>query len=322
MIKPDYYPQFRCIGRECKNNCCCGEWDIEVDDEAMGRFNAISGEFGKRVRKAVDSNNVFIRKNGRCPLLSDDGLCEMVLNGEELCTVCDEYPRFTTYYGDYVERGISVSCEAATKIILDNKEKVKFTGDTGECTDDIFSLLISARTKIFEILQDRTTDIAKRIRLALDYGVALQNRINNNNNYEEFAYTPKDANHNNVSTDELFKTLEMLDTLSDDWCDILSKYDSFNVTDEIKTEQLAVYFVYRYFLRAVYDCDAISKLKLMAISVITIVCLTNVCGDIYESARRYSIEVEHNEENIDMLYDEFLFNDDLDLNHILGMLSA
>ena len=46
MIKPDYYPQFRCIGRECKNNCCCGEWDIEVDDEAMGRFNAISGEFG------------------------------------------------------------------------------------------------------------------------------------------------------------------------------------------------------------------------------------------------------------------------------------
>ena len=71
-----------------------------------------------------------------------------------------------------------------------------------------------------------------------------------------------------------------------------------------------------------YDCDAISKLKLMAISVIAIVCLTNVCGDIYESARRYSIEVEHNEENIDMLYDEFLFNDDLDLNHILGMLSA
>mgnify|MGYP007112543852 CR=1 FL=1 len=63
MIKPDYYPQFRCIGRECKNNCCCGEWDIEVDDEAMERFDAISGEFGKRVRKAVDSNNVFIRKN-------------------------------------------------------------------------------------------------------------------------------------------------------------------------------------------------------------------------------------------------------------------
>ena len=321
MITPDYYPKFCCIGSKCKNNCCCGEWDIEVDDEAMERFNSISGEFCDRVRKSVDSNNIFIRKNGRCPLLSDDGLCEMVLNGEELCTVCDEYPRFTAYYGDYIERGISVSCEAAAKIILDNKEKVKFTGNTGECAEDIFALLISARKKILEILQDRTIDIAKRIRLVLNYGVALQDRINNND-YEEFAYIPKDVSYNNVSSDGLFKTLEMLDTLSDDWCDILTKHGKFNVTDEIKAEQLAVYFVYRYFLKAVDDCDAISKLKFMAVSVIAVVCLTNVCGNIYESARRYSIEVEHNEENIDMLYDEFLFNDDLNLDHILGMLST
>ena len=321
MITPDYCTKFSCIGSGCKNNCCCGEWDIEVDDEAMERFNSISGEFGDRVRKAVDSDNVFIRKNGRCPLLSDDGLCEMVLNGERLCTVCDEYPRFTEYYGDYIERGISLSCEAAAKIILDNGEKVKLTGNTGECTEDIFALLISARKKILEILQDRTIDIAKRIKLVLNYGFALQDRINNND-YEELEYIPRDVSYNNVSCDELFKTLEMLDTLSDDWCGILTKHGEFNVTDEIKVEQLAVYFVYRYFLKAVYDCDALSKLKFMAVSVIAIVSLQNICGDIYESARRYSIEIEHNEENVDMLYDEFLFNDALDLEHILGMLSA
>ena len=38
MVKPDYYDRFVCIGGKCKNNCCMGAWDIEVDDEALERF--------------------------------------------------------------------------------------------------------------------------------------------------------------------------------------------------------------------------------------------------------------------------------------------
>ena len=97
MIVPDYYERFRCIGGECRHNCCRGGWDIEVDDEALDRFKRIEGEFGERVRAAVNDEKVFIRKNGQCPLLNSNGLCEMVLHGEELCIICDEFPRFTEF---------------------------------------------------------------------------------------------------------------------------------------------------------------------------------------------------------------------------------
>jgi lysine-N-methylase len=65
MITPHYYKKFRCIGSECKNNCCCGEWQIEVDEDALDRFANIQGEFGDKVRNSINSENVFVRQNGR-----------------------------------------------------------------------------------------------------------------------------------------------------------------------------------------------------------------------------------------------------------------
>ncbi len=316
MITPDYYEKFHCIGSECKNNCCMGGWDIEIDEDAKSRFDKITGEFGERVRSSIDSENVFIRKNGRCPLLADNGLCEMVLNGCQLCIVCDEYPRFTEFYGDYTERGISLSCEAAARIILGNESKVMLVGDLGECDEEIFGFLYKARRSIFELLQDRNTDISKRIRLVLDYGEKLQDKINNND-YSDFLYTPVDRLSESIGINPIFGFLAELDCLSEDWLEILANHSAYKVENEIQIEQLAVYFVYKYFLKAVFDCDALSKLKLMAISVTAIAALPD---DVFENARMYSIEVEHNEENIEMIYDEFLFNDSLSTENIINMI--
>ena len=319
MVTPDYYDKFKCIGGKCKHNCCEGAWEIEVDDEALDRFAKIGGEFGARVMESVDDNGVFIRKNGRCPLLSPDGWCEMVRNGHELCIICDEYPRFTEYYDDYVERGISISCEASAEIVLGNKEKVSLCGESGKCSDDLFKLLYSARNDIFDILQNRDIDIFKRMSLALNYGESLQEKINEND-FSDFSYTPQDRAGSGGDTSVLFEFLSELTTLSDDWADKLKVAKMPEEIDRIKTEQLCVYFVYRYFLKAFYDCDALSKLKLMAISVIAVLSLSDVCGSIFESARLYSVEVEHNEDNIDAIYDEFLFNDGLSTEKIISMI--
>ena len=319
MVTPDYYDKFKCIGGECKHNCCEGAWEIEVDDEALDRFGKIGGEFGARVMASVDDNGVFIRQNGRCPLLSADGWCEMVQNGHELCIICDEYPRFTEYYDDYAERGISLSCEAAAEIILGNTEKVTLCGESGKCDDEFFKFLYMARAQILKILQDRSRDIYSRIRCALDYGVRLQDRINDND-FSDFSYIPKDETDSIGDTSVIFEVLAELQTLSDDWGKKLQKAQMPKAIDRIQTEQLCVYFVYRYFLKAFYDCDALSKLKLMAISVIAVLSLSDVCGGILESARLYSVEVEHNEDNIDAIYDEFLFNDDLSTEKIIGMI--
>lgn len=326
MIVPDYYEKFSCIGGKCRHNCCKGGWEIEVDDAAMERFKKIGGAFGERVRAAVDEENVFRHIDGHCPLLSEDGWCEMVRQGHELCVICDEYPRFTEYYEDYCERGISVSCEAAAEIILSQTGRFSLTGETGKCDHPLFTLLYQAREVVFKILQDRETDLWKRIRLVLDYGEKLQEQINRND-YSRFDYTPADTQRGHKNLIALLSLMYDLEMLYPDWADKLDavyareQSSPAHTIDPLKGEQLAVYFVYRYFLKGAFDCDVLSKLKFMAVSLLMIAALENTLGDLAESARLYSIEIEHDEENVEAIYDEFLFCEDFTLENILNMLS-
>lgn len=324
MITPGYYEKFSCIGSRCKNNCCRGGWEIEIDDDALGRFAAIRGEFGARVRAAIGEDNIFIHRDGQCPLLDEDGLCSMAKRGYELCVVCDEYPRFTERYDEYTERGISLSCEAAADIILGEIGKMALTGESGWSDNPMLELLYNARNNIFALLQIRELDIYTRIRLALDYGRQLQQQINEND-FGGREFELYDGEYEPRSAAPVLNILLAAERLSDDWTDMVKKAREGAVKrpvlDDLKGEQLAVYFVYRYFLKAFFDCDALSKLKLMAVSVLAIAALENTFGDITECARRYSIETEHSEDNIDMICDEFLFNDELSYECIMGMLS-
>lgn len=326
MIVPDYYDRFHCIGGECKHNCCRGGWDVEIDDEALARFGAIEGGFGERVRAAIDNENVFIHKDGHCPLLSPDGWCEMVRHDIPLCIVCDEYPRFTEFWDDHNERGISLSCEAAAEIILCNTDKVTLTGETGECAEPIFRFIYDVRNEVFDILQDRDTDIMTRLRLALDYTRAAQERINDND-FDRLIYTPVDGGRMRRSAAAYIDLLRRLELLDPAWGGSLDRVYERELTnperdaDELRTEQLAVYFVYRYFLKGAFDCDVLSKMKLTALSVLAILAIADAGSELEEAARLYSIEVEHDEDNIDMIYDELIFDDMLSYENIIGMLS-
>ncbi len=325
MVTPDYYGRFKCIGGRCLHNCCKGGWEIEVDDEALDRFNKIGGEFGDRVRASINDENVFVHRDGHCPLLSPDGWCEMALNGHELCIVCDEYPRFTEFWEDYSERGISLSCEAANEIILNNKDRVRLIGESGECTHPLFKLTYRSRAKIFEILQNRGHDIFLRMRLALDYVCELQDRINENN-YEPFEYEPQDCFKEHESLEYFIEFISGLENLYPKWKDMLTSAAELermkprHIADPIKGEQLAVYFVFRYFLKGAFDCEALDKMKLAVLSTMTIIALENALGDLPECARMYSIEIEHDEDNIDAIYDEFLFGGELSFDNVVNMI--
>lgn len=316
MITPDYYDKFKCIAGACKHSCCIGAWDIEVDEETMERYLSLDGEIGERVKDAIDEENIFIRQNGRCPMFTDDGLCELVKCGAGLCVTCDEYPRFTRDYDDYIEKGLALSCEVATDIILNNKNKVEFVGETGECEDELFPILYNARNEIFEILQNRDVDILKRIRLVLDYGRELREHINNND-YAVFLYIPEDTWNGER---DILPYIDFINTLSvtdSAWHDIMKNATPPTEINQIMAEQLAVYFVHRYFLQAVFDCDPLAKLKFMALSVMAILYMGD---DVVNSARIYSVEIEHNEENIEEIYDELMFNEDLSTENIINMI--
>lgn len=326
MVTPDYYERFKCIGGECLHNCCKGGWDIEVDDDALKRFGCIEGDFGIRVREAVNEDNCFKHIDGQCPLLSPDGWCEMVRNGEELCIICDEYPRFTEYWEDYCERGVFVSCEAAADIILNNKAKVRLTGESEPCAEPIFTLIYKARERVFDILQNRENDIFTRMSLALDYTAELQEQINIDDYETEPDFEPSDRREGHISTAEYIEFIMGLEVLNTEWTDMLNAvYETEKSTArhsayELMTEQLMVYFVFRYFLKGAFDCDPLSKMKFAILSAMTIISIADVLGNFEEAARLYSVEIEHDEDNIEAIYDEFLFGSDLSYENILDMI--
>lgn len=41
---PFYYNEFGCITSKCKDNCCIGGWEIDIDDETYERYNNMTGE--------------------------------------------------------------------------------------------------------------------------------------------------------------------------------------------------------------------------------------------------------------------------------------
>ena len=98
VYAPLYYQKFHCIGGRCRHSCCVG-WEVGIDEDALCRMAVVTGEFGERLKKAVDFDEGTFRlgEGDRCPMLREDGLCDLILHlGEDaLPAICDEHPRYT-----------------------------------------------------------------------------------------------------------------------------------------------------------------------------------------------------------------------------------
>ena len=116
-IRPDFFDEFRCTASACAGNCCAVGWEIDVDEAAAARYRALPGALGERVRAALvespEGCSLAMGPDGRCPLLTKEGLCALVLQYGEgyLCSICAEHPRFYNWYGDCKEMGVGLCCE-------------------------------------------------------------------------------------------------------------------------------------------------------------------------------------------------------------------
>lgn len=126
---PYYYKEFKCIAGACKDSCCVG-WEIDIDEDTFSYYQGLEGDFGDRLRSsmAAGEENTFVLKNGRCPFLNRENLCDICLElGEEaLCQVCTEYPRFVTEYSDVTEKSLALSCEVVGKLVFGRKEPIYY----------------------------------------------------------------------------------------------------------------------------------------------------------------------------------------------------
>ena len=91
LRKPSYYDRFHCIGSACSDTCCAN-WEIEVDEESAGRYAALTGAIGERMKHnlVIEENEAYFAMNEtrRCPFLNRENLCDLILEcGEEI--LCD-----------------------------------------------------------------------------------------------------------------------------------------------------------------------------------------------------------------------------------------
>lgn len=345
-IKPNYYEDFTCIADKCKDNCCIG-WEIEIDDKTYRKYKKVKGDLGERFKKDLDKKT-FILKNNRCPFLNDSNLCDIqaCLGGNYLCKVCREYPRFTVEVDGITKLGLSLSCEEVGRIIFTQSEKVSFN------KNDFFyqgfaGKILYIEKEIINILQDRNFKISNRVRRFLAYVFEAQDILNED--YEDPLPLLKSIkkvcpDYKNVPIEPfleevcyIFKDLEVL---NDEWLEafmefkgltsgIVSELNNYNNKNiENWFENILIYFVHRYFIRATYDGDIVSWTRFIFLGFFTIRGLAALVyqnsgklelNDIVRASKIYSKEIEHSEENIAYLLEEMLFSEEFNLEELMKL---
>lgn len=309
-----------------------------------------------------------LQKGRRCSFLNQDNLCDIFIEiGEDkLCDICREHPRYYEWFGNYTEMGIGLCCEAAEQLIFSSEDKATFelleNGEEEDEEDELITLLLQARETAFAIVQNRDYPIADRLLLLLDYGSALQSALDRENTEEieqivvrwrdaEFLREMRKRNENYRITieegvlyyGEILDVYERLEILDTSWKETLhsirgqlrelvvrkEEFDNKYVNRQYEYEHLAVYFLYRYFMQAVYQEDITSPVTFTVLSVLIIALADRerylrtgefTIEDRYEIARRYSKEIEYCTENMDALADESWENEGFSANRIKRLL--
>ena len=322
---PHYYTEFRCIASACRHSCCVG-WEIDVDEEALARYDAVGGELGRRLRESIDreaSPPCFKLTEGeRCPFLNRNGLCDLIteLGEDSLCHICADHPRFRNILPDRVELGLGLCCEAAARLILEQTEPFslvelspdkalleRFSHDDPEEPDPMADSLLSLRERLLSLVQDRTLPLSDRIRhlyTVLDIDLSWMTAGGDG----------AMADFGRIAA--LLRDMERLDPAWDTCLDALESLPENPLAelegeDSIAFEQLLCYFLYRYM--AVEDDgrpDAEQVRPAFAVlCTIIIHAVHRAMGgeepdSLWEIARLFSSEIEYSEENRDSLMDE------------------
>ena len=341
---PDYYDKFKCIAEKCTDTCCAG-WQVDVDERSYAYYKTITGEFGDRLHSVMvdgkkgEEGQFRIRPDGRCPFLNDSGLCDLytALGEDALCVTCDRYPRYTCEFGNLCETGIALSCKTAAELILSDDRTPGFVGhedkdvfpSLNDIDADLFTHLMKARQHAFEIIWDRSHTIAERMELLTDYGSKLQKLIKHPEKMDDVRETLYPDSH---TCDEvkfyrkLWKLYMKQVIIKKEWLGLwkcaeknlyngdyqatMEKYIKYYEPRMYEYENILTYFIFRYFMKGVFDGDVLTKVKFAVISTLMIIqCDMAVWAekgeltfeDQVEITHIYSREVEHSEENFDRL---------------------
>ena len=284
-----------------------------------------------------------IREDGRCPFLNDNNLCDLYaeLGEDALCVTCDRYPRYTCEFGNYRETGIALSCKTAAELILKGNQTPGFIlsendesfGQLNNIDGMLFLNLKKARQKAFSIVWDKKYTIWERMAQLLDYAEGLQKVIRKPDRLEKYikSYKAKEIPKDKQLTEKqeikyyhvIWKYYMKQVIIKMEWPHLVKiiqenlylgdytketeAFAKYYKSKEYEYENLITYFIFRYFLKAVFDNDVLTKVKMGIVSVL----LIRQCDigtwinkervlnfkEQVDICHLYSREVEHSEEN-------------------------
>ena len=128
-IDAEIYSEFTCKADKCKHSCCRG-WEIDIDEDTLEYYKGLDSELGCEIRQNIDwGEEPFFKltPDERCPFLKDSGLCKIIeeLGEDGLCDICRLHPRFFESVNDHNLAGVGLSCEKAAELLFE-KDSLNF----------------------------------------------------------------------------------------------------------------------------------------------------------------------------------------------------
>ncbi len=331
LILPEYYKKFKCIAEKCSDNCCVG-WEIYIDDKTAETYKAAKGEFGEKLRRNIDFDEQCFKIDDRrrCSFLNENNLCDIIISlGEDkLCEICDRHPRYFEWLDDRIEGGIGLCCEEAARLILgaDNFETYETAAPRSLCCGDedeersdelFYEFMKQAREKIIFLLADREIPLAESLGLLCRYAEILQDRADE---YEIFDVPDIENDGCYFDTEKAIKLMIEAEPAEIGQREYFQELSEFSDIDDLAAENdkelrnIAVYFIRRYFMKAVFSGNIYPKVMLAVVGVRVINHMFN-----YEKIRSGSIDfekkcslakmfskiVEYSEENMQLILDNY-----------------
>ena len=305
IVKPTFYKNFKCIAGDCPDSCCQG-WEVDADSDSLEYYKTLDNSL--EIKKRIDSvlskdefdNTIFtLAPKKRCPFLNDENLCDMhiAIGGEHTPYTCRTFPRFIYDFGATREIGISFSCPVASDMMY-NTESFDFETDINSdlpTLNDIdaekYFLLYKGRAEAYKIAKDKNKSIRERLNDLLDLGVLLQEKL-----------FPYDEGGDDIAFFDVFKNPELI---NQEWKEKVENFSLKQVSDTQSNENILMYFLYKYLMQAVYDDDALSKIKMAVLGVL----INTYFGEDSWTVHLWSKETEHSQYNMDR-YKKLLKNAD------------
>lgn len=236
------------------------------------------------------------------------------------------------------------------KVTFELTENDEMVSTYNDIDPELYMMLMASRKTAFDIAQNRDFDIVMRYCLVLEYAKDIQDMIdkgtlskimNIKNNYSSEEYLRERTKTFNILHNEeytrysyIYEYLKIFDDfeiINKSWTDMVnhekeymyeqssneeykSRYNRFEQyyhEKEYEYEQLLVYFIFRYYLKAVNDDDVFSKVKMAVVSFLIIKDLDvlRFCDnegslsfeEQVDIMHIYSREIEHSYENFEKL---------------------